>query len=358
MVVIRPVHLNDLDQLLELAFLASFGLTTLPQDRKLLERRVRESQRGFEKINEDPAHGASFLFVMEDLKTGRVVGTSGIVSKVGGFQPFYAYRIEEAVHESQMLKVRKEIQTLHLVAEHDGPCEIGSLFLAPDYRASGIGRLLSLSRFVFMAEHAEHFDPTVIAELRGVIDEQGRSVFWDALGKHFFEIDFPKADYLSIVNKKFIADLMPRHPIYIPLLPPEAQTVIGKVHERTAPALRILEREGFSFSGMVDIFEAGPVVVCQRDQIRAVRSSMRSRIAEIIDETIDATTHILARTDGVFLACNAALQVLADGGLRIESATALTLGVKVGDTVRAVPLRPAEPQPQPQPQPEREGESA
>ena len=118
-----------------------------------------------------------------------------------------------------MLNVRKDVRTLTLVEEHNGPCEIGSLFLHPDYRRDGNGRLLSLSRFLFMAEHRQRFEPQVIAEMRGVIDDQGRSPFWDAVGKHFFEIDFPKADYLSMVNKKFIADLMPRHPLYVPLLP-------------------------------------------------------------------------------------------------------------------------------------------
>jgi len=85
-------------------------------------------------------------------------------------------------------------------------------------------------------------------------------------GRHFFEVDFPTADALSFQNKKFIADLMPKHPIYIPLLPPEAQAVIGNVNDASRTALSILEREGFEFNGMVDIFEAGPVVQAHRDR--------------------------------------------------------------------------------------------
>ena len=68
-----------------------------------------------------------------------------------------------------------------------------------------------------------------------MIDDKGRSAFWDAVGKHFFGIDLVKADYLSMVNKKFIADLMPRFPLYVPLLPPAAQAVIGQVHPETRP---------------------------------------------------------------------------------------------------------------------------
>ena len=74
----------------------------------------------------------------------------------------------------------------------------------------------------------------------------GNSPFWEWLEAHFFSMDFPTADYLSgIGNKVFIAELMPRYPIYTNLLSQEAQDVIGHVHEKTRPALRLLEREGF-----------------------------------------------------------------------------------------------------------------
>src|SRR5687768_3400263 len=132
MQVMRPVTPDDLDQLLELTSLTGFGLTTLPHDRDLLRRRIRASERGFEQVDDASPKGETYLFVMEDLKTGKIVGTSGIVSKVGGFDPFYAYKIESSVIQSEMLNVRKEVKTLHLVLEHNGPCEIGSLFLHPD----------------------------------------------------------------------------------------------------------------------------------------------------------------------------------------------------------------------------------
>lgn len=338
MFVIRPVTLADLDPLLELTKLTGFGLTTLPHDRDLLRRRIRQSQRGFEQMDDVAPRGEAYLFVMEDLRTGGVVGTCGMVSKVGGFEPFYAYQIETSVIESEMLKVRKEIKTLHLVMEHNGPSEVGSLFLHPDYRKGGNGYLLSLSRFLFMAEHPQHFDPVVLAEMRGAIDEQGGSVFWDALGRHFFDIDYPKADYLSMLNKRFIADLMPRHPIYIVLLPKEAQAVIGQVHEQTRPAMKILEAEGFRFNNMVDIFEAGPIVSCPLQQVRTVRESVRAVVADITDETLASPPSIIATTRPDLRACKAQIERTADGGVRLTSTAALALNVKVGDAVRSVAL--------------------
>src|SRR4051812_18666317 len=299
MLVFRPITPDDLPQLSELAAVAGIGLTTLPKDPQLLENRINESRRSFERLalsakaaakagadiagaSERPG-GEVYLFVLEDLHTGKIVGTSAIVSKVGGFEPFYAYKIETSVAESDVLNVKKEIRYLKLVTDHNGPCEIGSLFLAPEYRKEGNGRFLSLARFLFIAERPRRFDPTVIAEMRGLVDNSGRSPFWECLGRVFFDTDFPNADYLSMVNKKFIADLMPTHPIYIPLLPKEAQEAIGQVQEETRPAVKIVEEEGFIRSGMVDIFDAGPILTAKRDSIRTVKESSKGAIVEITD---------------------------------------------------------------------------
>lgn len=337
MLIIRPVTTGDLDDLLHLATLTGFGLTTLPMDKAFLEKRITKSQRSFREMGDQPA-GECYLFVLEDTASRRIAGTCGIVSKVGGFEPFYVYRIETAVHESTFLGVRKEIPLLHLVSEHNGPCEIGSLFLSPDYRKDGNGRLLSLSRFLFMAEWPDCFDPLVIAEMRGVIDDQGRSVFWDAVGRHFFEIDFPRADYLSIINKRFIADLMPKHPIYVPLLPPEAQAVIGRVHEQTEGAMRILESEGFRYDRHVGIFEAGPVVTCPLAQIRTIRESCTVRVAAIGDAPVQSASMLMSNTRHDFRACRAPLELDVSGGAVIDRETATALQVSVGDRIRFVTL--------------------
>ena len=128
MLVIRPVRLKDLDRLVELAYQARFGLTSIPRGRKLLRKRTLESMESFARASDRP-RGELFVFVLEDIEQGLVLGTSCVVSKLGGFQPFYTYRIDTFLHQSKMLKVRKQIQTLNLVAEHDGPAEIGGLFL-------------------------------------------------------------------------------------------------------------------------------------------------------------------------------------------------------------------------------------
>jgi arginine N-succinyltransferase len=339
MVIVRPVSIADLDQLLELANQAGVGLTTLPSDRDLLKRRILKSQRSIDNIPERPG-GESYMFVMQDAETKKIVGASGVVSKVGGFEPFYAYRIENQPLDSDFLKVHRQISVLHLVREHDGPAEVGSLFLSPDYRKKDHGRFLQLVRFLFIAEYPQAFEPEVVSELRGIIDHNGHSAFWDAVGRHFFGIAFPQADYLSVVNKKFIADLMPRHPIYVPLLPPEAQRVIGKVHESSRPALKNLEAEGFTFNNLVDIFDAGACVSCPRDDIRTVRHSRSAVIEKISNDPIDSPTCMIGCFTPTFRAACGGVRVLETDGIAIESKVAAVLNVGVGTALRFASLRP------------------
>jgi arginine N-succinyltransferase len=353
MMVIRPVRATDRDGMVELAGLAGAGLTTLPKDHDLLAKRINKSIESFKAAADRPG-GESYLFVMEDQDTarqsspqgGRVVGACGITSKVGGFQPFWSYKIESVLFASKIIKVHKEVPILKLYEEHDGPCEIGSLFLHPDYRHNGNGRMLQLVRFFFMAEHPERFESTVVSEIRGVLDERGHSPFWDALGRHFFDIDFAEADRLSVVNKKFIAELMPRHPIYIPLLPAEAQAVIGMPHKDSERAVRNLEAEGFRFAGMVDIFDAGPVVSCPRDEIRTVRASRRAVVAAMGDVSGDAPVHMIGTTAAAepFRACKGPVEPGGrDGSVRITADVAAALRLNVGDAVRIVELSPPPP---------------
>ena len=228
---------------------------------------------------------------------------------------------------------------MHLREEHNGPTEIGSLFLSPDYWGAGHGRLLSLSRFLFMAEFKERFENEVVAEMRGVVDKQGKSPLWSALGSHFFQIDFPKAETLSSQSKKFIADLMPKHPIYIPLLPKDAQDVIGKVHQNTQPALTVLEKEGFKFCQLVDIFDGGPTLHCNLVEIRAVKKSMAGTVQAIETEVQNGKQQLLSNASLDFKACLGDTNWIQDQ-VTIDQVTALRLGLKLGDRIRCIYLKP------------------
>lgn len=223
---------------------------------------------------------AGYFFVMEDTTTGDVAGVCGIETEVGLEQPFYNYRVLTVVHASKDMGVWTRMSLLNISHDLTGYAEVCSLFLSPRYRTAGVGGLLSRSRFMFMAQFTDRFPQRLCAELRGHFDDNGESPFWNAVGSHFFyQIDFNEADYPSSHGKKFfVAELMPRYPVYLDLLPDAAQSAVGVTHKDTAPAHKMLEAEGLRYENHVDIFDAGPVLECHIADLRTVRESVLARV--------------------------------------------------------------------------------
>ena len=256
--IVRPVTSADLPALIELARSTGTGLTTLPANEQRLQHRVSWAEKAFR--GEAERGDADYLFVLED-DAGKVVGISAIAGAVGLREPWYNYRVGLTVSASQELNIHREIPTLFLANDLTGNSELCSLFLHADHRSGLNGKLLSRARFLFIAEFRHLFGDKLIAEMRGMSDEEGRSPFWESLGRHFFKMEFSQADYLTGVgNKAFIAELMPKFPLYTCFLSEEARGVIGRVHPNTEPALAMLKAEGFSYQGYVDIFDAGPAI--------------------------------------------------------------------------------------------------
>ncbi|RVD75376.1 arginine N-succinyltransferase [Pseudomonas koreensis] len=270
--IVRPVKVSDLPALMTLVQQAGLGFTTLPANEDRLAHRVRWAQRAFAEQVERA--DADYLFVLEDDDL-RVVGVSALTGAVGLREPWYNYRVGLTVTSSPDLGISRQIPTLFLNNELTGQSELCSLFLHPQHRQGSNGRLLSLGRLLFVAEFPQLFGEKMIAELRGSADELGCSPFWDSLGRHFFKMDFSHADHLSgLGNKSFIAELMPRQPLYTCLLTEQAQAVIGQPHPNTEPALKILREEGFVHKGYIDIFDGGPVIEAAIPNIRTVRDSL------------------------------------------------------------------------------------
>ena len=224
---------------------------------------------------------------------------------------------------------------------HDGPSEVGSLFLQKEFRTGTNGRLLSLSRFLFMAQYINMFEDHVVAEMRGRVALDGSNPFWDAIGSHFFgDVSFEQADLMSNLDKTFIEELMPVHPIYIPLLPSEAQEIIGQVHPETEPAIRLLQSEGFSKNGFVDVFEAGPMVECELSQIRSVRLSLESTNWQVQDKVLDGVDSLIANVNSLEDFAVTVGELRQDSNeIIIEKAVASSLALEEKTPVRYVNLR-------------------
>lgn len=338
MIVVRPAKMQDLKWLYALAGKAKVGLTTLPKDRAILRGRILKSMKSFAANPKKPGN-YTYFFVMEDLKKKKVVGTASVVAKVGVKEPFYTYQLKIAKTYSRLLKVKKTIPYVVLKIIRNGPSEVGTLFLDPAYRHSGNGKLLSFSRYLFMAQYPRYFQKEVIAELRGVIHKNEHSPFWDALGKHFFEVEFKKADLMVMHDKSFIADLMPKHPIYLPLLPPPVQEIIGQVHPETLPALSLLKNQGFKVIDEIDIFEAGPVLKIKLKDIKTARQSRLARVRKIVRQDTGKKFYLIANAESFsrYKVISAPMRVLKKGQVVLTKEAALALNVTVGSRVRYVP---------------------
>ncbi|WP_051340349.1 arginine N-succinyltransferase [Azospirillum halopraeferens] len=337
--VLRPARPADLGALVRLAESAGTGLTTLPASREALAARIDRSAAAFAAADIAEPGPESYLLVAEDTADGAVVGTTGLFAAVGLENGFFNYRIVRLTKTSRELGVRLDTRLLTLVNDFTGATEVGTLFLAPGHRRGGNGQLLARSRYLMLAEFPDRFAATVLAEIRGWLRDDHASPFWDAIGRHFFRMPFPEADLLSgLGHARFIADLMPRYPIYIDLLPPEAQAVIGKPHDRAQPALALLLREGFRFNQTIDIFDGGPVVEARRDDIRTVRDSAAVTVDRIAPAADGPPTHIACTTRLGDLRVARVRARRDGGGVIIDAAAARRLGAVPGDRLRLAPL--------------------
>ena len=280
---IRPAHADDFAAIYEMAKLTGGGFTNLPPDRGTLVAKLARSETSFSRA-EDSQEGDMYMFVLEDPKAKAVRGTCQIFGQVGVIQPFYSYHLSTLTQTSPELGKTFRNQILTLTTDLEGCSEVGGLFLHPAARAGGWGALLARSRYLFMKLHRGRFGDRTLAELRGVMDAAGQCPFWDGLAGRFFGMTFPEADEFNAVHgTRFIADLMPKTPIYVSLLAESAQAVMGQPHPTGRAALRMLEEEGFSYDRYIDIFDGGPTVTTRTDQSRTVRESAQDTVAEIAD---------------------------------------------------------------------------
>lgn len=336
--VVRPVREEDYDAFLELAVITGGELTNIPGDPDAVRWRVEESARSFD-LRAEKAGSHRYLFLLEDVERREVAGTCGIISKVGGFQPFYCYDVRRERFSDEALGIDHEVEVLSPNINYNGPSEICCLYLRPEFRRSGLGKLLSLSRFQFMAEFEKRFDQKVIAELRGVTENR-RSPFWEGVARHFFRMEFRRADFLSgLEDKEFIGRLMPKHPLYVPLLPPDAAKAIGRAHRDAEPALKVLLVEGFQFLGQVDIFDAGPIVEAEVTSIRTVRERRKATIDRVEGSLPEAEPYLMSNARLDFRACIGRVMTLEGDRVAIDRDAANLLKLGEGDPVAFSPLR-------------------
>ena len=333
--VVRAANDRDLQPLYEMAKLTGGGFTNLPPDRRALRAKLERSAAAFAR-DSDQIDDELFVLVLENTVTGEVRGTCQLFTEVGRRHPFYSYRLGTLTQHSDKLSRTFRAEMLSLTTDLEGSCEVGGLFLHPGERASGLGLLLARARYLFIAAHRPRFAGRILAELRGVIDEAGGSPFWDGLAGRFFGMNFQDADQFNAVHgHQFIADLMPKHPIYTAMLSETARAAIGLPHPSGRAAMRMLENEGFAYERYVDIFDGGPTMTAHTDRVRSVAES---RVETVVstdagggDESLVATGRLAA------FRCAYGTVHPVQGGAAVSDPCARALNLAAGDQVRHVP---------------------
>ncbi|WNK21031.1 arginine N-succinyltransferase [Halomonas piscis] len=336
---IRPIARNDLDGLQALAQQAGVGFTSLPDNREFLAGKIESAVSAFEERTAEDDR--LYFFVLEDEASGELAGCCAIVGQVGHEVPFYHYRLGTLAHSSVQLDLHRTLDTLFLSSDHTGNAEVCSLFVRPEYRGEANrhlrnGALMSKARWLFIAEFRDRFPDKVLAEMRGLFDDDNKSPFWESLGRHFFPMDFDEADRLTgLGQKSFIGELMPRFPIYTTFMPEAARACIGQVHRDTRPALAMLKKEGLRWEGYIDIFDGGPTVEAYIDDVRAVQQSRRCRVEIDANAAEESVSRWLAGTTSMqqFTAAWVG-RAPKDECIVLTPAEARRLNVSAGDALR------------------------
>ena len=324
---IRAARMSDLQPLYEMAKLTGGGFTNLPPDRKALTAKLARSEDAYSR-SEHKSGDELFVVVLENAGTGEVRGTAQMFTRVGEAAPFYSYRMATLTQHSKELNRTFRAEMLNLVTDLEGASEVGGLFLHPSERAGGLGLLLARSRYLFIAIHRARFGDRILAELRGVIDERGGSPFWDGVAGRFFGMSFQEADQFNAVHgNQFIADLMPKHPVYIAMLNDHARSVIGVPHPSGRAAMRMLENENFAYENYVDIFDGGPTMTARTDQVASIAGAKHVAVSGIAETGDDALVASGQLAD--FRCC---FGKVGDGDT-LDGAAAKLLGVSEGDDI-------------------------
>ncbi len=329
---LRAARACDLGSLYEMAKLTGGGFTNLPADKPNLKAKLARAEAAFARTD-NILDDDLIVLMLEKIADPHVRGTCQIYSRVGQTAPFYSYRIGTMTQTSSELNRTFRAEMLMLSNDFEGASEVGGLFLHPNERAGGLGMLLARSRYLYIRAHRPRFADRIFAELRGVFDESGGSPFWDGLSGKFFGMTFPEADAFNAVHGfQFIADLMPKHPIYTALLPESARGVMGLPHPSGRAAMRMLENEGFVHDHYIDIFDGGPTMHTRTDHVKTIAGTRDVTITKVSE---NSAPRVIAAV-GLLSEFRAAWAHVSDDGV-IDPAGAHALSAEPGHVVQVAP---------------------
>lgn len=338
--IVRPARLADLAALHMLAKQSLAGVTSLPDDLQRLEQRLRSSEASFSSEVDYPGE-EDYLFVLEDGASGELFGCAGIQANCGFSQPFYSFRHDVFVHASPALGIKHKVHALSLCHDLGGNSLLKGFHVIASLREGPAAQLVSRARLLFVAAHRQRFATRLVAEMVGCADEHGRSPFWDAVGRHFFGLEYEQAEALGAsVDRTYLAELLPHYPIYVSLLPEPAQEVMGQVNPNARRPYDILIGEGFESERYIDVYDAGPTLEADTADVRSVADShvVPLRITDEIPRANATAWLVINQRSAGYRAVIIRSNWLAGRPLAVCPADAAALQLNEGDHVRLVRL--------------------
>lgn len=335
--LLREVKMTDLPSIFDLA--STFSLLNLPADERIIGEKIERSTKSFRE-DHLPVGDNEYFFVIEDIEKKKVVGTSLILAKHGTEDsPHTYFDVRKKERYSKELGVGFIHQVLKLCYDADGPTEIGGLLVNDTYRGrpEKLGKQISLVRFLYMAMHRQKFENRILCELTPPLSPDGRSEFWEALGRKFTGLPYAEADYLSRQNKEFIKNLFPEEDIYTCILDAKARYVIGRVGLATMPAKHLLESIGFKYLNQIDPFDGGPHYGAQLGDITLVKKCKKYDVVDGKVGLFDTLALVGLDHGGGFRACLTYFDV-KEKKLILPDTTKAILGITSGDKVYLTPI--------------------
>ena len=340
---VRAALVSDLAAFGELA--GFLNTVNLPDDPTALQHILQRSETAFEARRIDPRR-AQYVFALQDTRDGRVVGTSALFGQLGRRDaPYIYFDVREDEHYSSTLDRHFVHKVLNIGFSYDGPTELGGLVVHPNVRGSShrLGTMIACVRFLWLAMRRELFRDQVLAELLPPLEPDGTSHLWQAVGHHFTGLSYREADRLSRNNKEFIRGLFPAGDIYVALLSPKAQAVLGEVGQGAKAVERLLHRVGFRYAHRVDPFDGGPHFVAATDDIPLVREAYPRRVQierpeqAVVTDGVPALVGARWEEPPYFLALPGRI-VPGTQSVRLGAQQAQRLGIKRGASVWSMPL--------------------
>jgi arginine N-succinyltransferase len=338
MFVVRPVAASDVAALEANASVATPGVHTLPKTPDAIARAVEHSLASFAARVDLPSD-ETYMFVLED-ENGGIAGTASISATAGSKGTFFAFRNDVIQQVSRDLNISHSVHALTLCADLTSYSQLSSFYMRGWRTAGQEAALLSRARLMFAAAAPHRFADRFFASLAGVTDDSGRSPFWEALGRKFFHMDFLEVERLieGARNRSLIVELMPHYPVYVPLLPGEAQAAMGQVHSEGELPFDILSAEGFEPDEFIDIFDGGPILRSHRNGLRAFSGARHCRVlggGGISKGDLHLVSNL--REEG-FRAVLMPAAFDEHGGVSLPGAAHEALDLNVGDLVSCVEM--------------------